>query len=77
MPNRPLTDADTLAALLHQLADGIRLGQTGTRITIAPIPMHTPDAHQHCYSVDLTDAGVAHLVTALRTAAPTTGTEAV
>lgn len=75
MPNRPLTDVDTLAALLLQLGDSIRLGQTGICITIAPVPMHTPDAHERCYSVDLTDAAVAQLIARL-SSAPTTRTEA-
>jgi len=86
MPNRPLTLIDILAAQLTAIAgEPIRLGQTGIRATLAPIPMHTPDAYTQCTSVDLTDAGIIRILgrlgitpaqAAIMTAAPTTGTEA-
>lgn len=66
MPNRPLTLIDVLAAQLTAIAgDPIHLGQTGIRATLAPIPMHTPDAHTQCTSVDLTDAGIIRILTQL------------
>ncbi|MEV5129205.1 hypothetical protein AB0K87_01580 [Streptomyces sp. NPDC053705] len=86
MPNRPLTLIDILAAQLTAIAgDPIRLGQTGIRTTLAPIPMHTPDAYTQCTSVDLTDAGIIRILarlgvtpeqTAVMLAQPETGTEA-
>ena len=86
MPNRPLTPIDVLAARLAELAaDPIRLGETGFRLTLAPVSMHTPDAYTQCHSVDFTDAGLARILTQLGitpqmlaalTAQPDTGTEA-
>ncbi|MEU5490339.1 hypothetical protein AB0G98_21690 [Streptomyces sp. NPDC020196] len=66
MPNRPLTLIDVLAAQLTAIAgEPIRLGQTGIRATLAPVPMHTPDALAQCTSVDLTDAGIIRILTRL------------
>lgn len=85
--NRPLAPIDVLAARLTELAgDPILFGQTGFRLTIAPIHIHTPDAYKQCHSVDFTDAGLiriltqlgitSDLLTALTTPATQTGTEA-
>ena len=64
--NRPLTLIDVLAAQLTAIAgEPIRLGQTGIRTTLAPIPMHTPDAYKQCTSVDLTNAGIIRILTRL------------
>lgn len=74
---RPLTDVDRLAALFILLGgDSIRVGQTGIRVTLSPIPVEHPDAHKKCHSVDLTDAGLANLVAKLSQAAAPAGTEA-
>lgn len=83
--NRPLTLVDVFAAQLTAIAgDPIRLGQTGIRATLAPVPMHTPDAYTQCTSVDLTDAGIVRILTrlgitpeqlAVMLAQPVTGTE--
>ncbi|MFG2540648.1 hypothetical protein ACGFU4_35960 [Streptomyces sp. NPDC048511] len=83
---KTMTPIDVLAARLAELAgDPILLGQTGFRLTIAPVPMHTPDAYTQCHSVDITDAGLARVLTQLGitpdalaalTAQPETGIEA-
>lgn len=84
--NRPLTLIDVLAARLTEIAgEPIRLGQTGFRATLAPVPMHTEDAYTQCHSVDFTDVGLVRildqlgitsdLLTALTTQ-PVTGIEA-
>ncbi|MFJ3283301.1 hypothetical protein [Streptomyces halstedii] len=66
---RPLTDIDRLTALLTlHGGHNIRLGQTGVRITIAPIPMYTDDAHEQCRSVDIETTGLAHVVAVLTAA---------
>lgn len=64
--NRPLTPIDVLMARLTEIAgEPIRLGQTGFRLTVAPVPMHTPDAYTQCASVDFTDAGLVRILTQL------------
>lgn len=68
MPNRPLTNIDRLAALLiHHAGPHPRLGQTGTRITIAPFPA-TENTHKHAHTIDITSAGLANIVTILTAA---------
>lgn len=84
--NRPLTLIDVFAAQLTAIAgEPVRLGQTGIRVNLAPIPMRTPDVHTQCTSVDLTDAGIIRILhqlgitpelLAVMLAQPVTGTEA-
>lgn len=45
----------------------LRIGQTGYRITLAPLPINTEHAHEECYSLDITPTGLAHATNALRT----------
>lgn len=79
---RTLTTIDVLKVALIRIAGtGIRVGQTGVRITISPVPMYTEDAHTKCVSLDITDAGLAEVINQLgvtpeQLAALTTPTQA-
>ncbi|MFF2731804.1 hypothetical protein ACFVS9_28335 [Streptomyces sp. NPDC058008] len=63
MPNRPLTPIDVFMGRLIDLnSDGVRHGEPGTRLIVAPIPMHAADAHTQCYSVDITEDGLIRIL---------------
>lgn len=87
MPNRTLTPLDVFMARLIELGgDGVRLGETGFRLTVSPIQLHTEDAYKQCASANIPAAGLVRILaqlgitpdqlTALTAPAVRTGTEA-